>query len=124
MNAFHFLETKWEFIFDIHGSIRVVCQLHVVVVTVFSLFATNGQVPLQTRFLPFVIPFELGAGPYEKLKFHLFELAHTHDELPSNDFVAECFPDLSDAEGYLHPPTLLYIQKVNENTLCSLRSQI
>jgi hypothetical protein len=44
-------------------------------------------------------PLHLGAGFDEELHLHLFEFAHTKDELSRYNFIPESFPYLGDAEG-------------------------
>ena len=58
------------------------------------------------------------------MHFHLLELAHAEDELASNDFVAECFTDLGDAEGDAHAAGLLHVEVVDEDTLGSFGAEV
>ena len=74
--------------------------------------------------LPFLEPIEFGAGLHEELHLHLFELAHTEDELAGDDFVAECLSDLCDTEGQFHASRLLHVEVVDENSLCRFGAQV
>ena len=67
---------------------------------------------------------EFRAGFYEILHFHLFEFAHTEDELTSHDFVTESLTDLCNTEGQLHAAGFLYVQVVYENTLSRFGAEV
>ena len=124
MDTFHFLETERHFEFDISSRICIVGQLFVIVITIFFITQSHCLVPFQTSSLPLLEPFHLFARTNEELHFHLFELAHAEDELTGNDLVTESLTDLSDTERYFHAAGLLYVQEVDENTLCCFRPQI
>ena len=80
--------------------------------------------PFQAGRLPHLEPFHFFARTNKELHFHLFELTHTEDKLTGNDLVTERFTDLGDTERNLHTAGLLYVEEVNENTLCRFRTQI
>ena len=124
MDTFHFLETERHFEFDIGSSICIVGQFFVIVVAIFFVTQSHRLMPFQTGSLPLLEPFHLFARTNEELHFHLFELAHTENELTGNDLVTESLTDLGDTERYFHAAGLLYVQEVDENTLCRFRAQI
>src|SRR5882724_8029146 len=124
MNAFDLLKTEREFIFNIAGGLGIMGQLDMIVVTVFLPGYAQAQMPVHTPSLPFLIPFIFSSGTDEELHFHLFELAHAEDELPGHDLVAEGLADLGDAKGDLHAARFLDIQKVDEDTLGRLGTQV
>jgi hypothetical protein len=51
----------------------------------------------------------------------LLEFAHTEDELPRHDLVAEGFTDLGDAERYFLAGGFLNVQEIDKNTLRRFR---
>ena len=124
VNAFYFLESERHQEFDVGSSICVVSQFLVIVVTVMIIAETKSLVPFQTDFFPFLEPIEFSTRFYEELHFHLFELAHTEDELTSYDFVTECLTNLSDAERNFHTACLLNVKVVYENTLSCFRTKV
>ena len=124
MNTFYLFETKRHFKLNIGSCICIVSQLLMVMVTIFCIAQAHCLMPFQASLFPFLEPIHLFARANKKLHFHLFELAHTEDELTSNDFITERFTDLSNTERHFHTTSLLYIQEVNEDTLCRFRTQI
>ena len=124
MDTLYFLEAEGHKEFDVSSGVGVVGQFVVVVVAVFLIAHAEGLVPFKTPFFPLREPFEFLAGTYEELHFHLLEFAHTEDKLACYDFVAECFADPGDTEGYAHAAGLLYIEVVYENTLCGFRTEV
>ena len=124
VDTLHLLETERHFELDVGGSIGVVGQFLVVMETVFLVTQTEGLVPTQTLLTPIVEPLQLLAGTHKELHLHLFEFAHTEDELASHNLVAEGLADLCDAEWDTHAADLLDIQEVHKDALSCLRSQI
>ncbi len=124
VNAFHFLESEWEFKLDVFGSFGVVGELLVHVVAQARSGQSQGKVPFVTFGLPLIKPFAFGAGAHEKLHFHLFKLPHAEDELPGDDLVAEGFADLGDAKGNLDAGSLVDVEEVDEDALGSFGTQV
>jgi hypothetical protein len=60
----------------------------------------------------------------EELHLHLLELACAEDEVPRGDLVPERLADLRDPKGNLLPRALLHVEKVHEDSLRRLRSEI
>ena len=56
--------------------------------------------------------------------FHLFEFAGAEDRILKDDFVAERFSDLRNAERNLHPVRLNDIFKIDEDALTGFRAQV
>ena len=117
MDAFHFLEAKWKFKFDVHGGVGVVGQLFMRVLAEFVSRCTQGQMPSHSGGSPLFVPFQFGARAHEKLHFHLFKLPHTEDKLTGHNLVTEGFADLGDAKRHLHSSGLLDVQEVDKNPL-------
>ena len=124
VDTFEFLEAEGKFEFDVRSGIGVVRQLFVVVEAVFFIPQTQCLVPGQTRLFPLLEPFHLLAGTDEELHFHLLELAHTEDELPGHDLVAERLADLCDTERNLHAAGFLHIEEIDEDTLGCFGTEI
>ena len=80
--------------------------------------------PFQTNLLPFLEPIQFRSRFYKELHLHLFELTHTEDELTGYNLVTESFTDLSDTERNFHAAGLLYVQIIDKDTLCRLRTKI
>ena len=72
---------------------------------------------------PTVEPFQVGLGADEKLHLHLLELPCSESKIPRRDLVAEGLADLADSEGELFPGGVHHVGEINEDSLCSLRSQ-
>ena len=124
VDTLHLLEAKRHVEFDVGGGVGVVGELLVVVVAVVFVAHAERLVPGQTMLLPVVEPLHLRAGLAEELHLHLLKLAHAEDELSGHDLVAEGLADLGNAEGQLHASRLLYVEVVDEDALCGLRTQI
>src|SRR5258706_13849271 len=124
MNTLYFFDPNGEIILNITGRIRVMCKLDVIVKTIFFFGKTKTQMPVQSFLFPVFIPFFLCSGTNKELHFHLFKLTHPENELPCYDFIPESFTDLCNAERNLHPPGLLYIQKIDEYALGCFGSQV
>ena len=124
MDTLHFLEAKRHLKLDVGSGIGVVGKLLVVMIAVFLIAETKSLVPFQACLFPALEPLEFLSGAYEKLHFHLFELAHAEDKLTSHNLVAECFSYLCDTEGYAHAACLLHVKVVDEDTLCGLGTEI
>ena len=124
MDSLHLFESERKFVFDVGRGIGIVGQLVVVVETVVLVAETERAVPTHARRLPLFEPLEFLAGTHEKLHLHLLELAHTKNELPSDDLVAERLADLCDPERNFHPAGLLHVQEIDENTLCRFGPQV
>ena len=80
--------------------------------------------PVEAFFLPFLEPFEFGAGAHEELHLHLFELSHTEDELAGDNLVSERLACLGYAERHFHAACLLHVEVVDEDALCCLWAQV
>src|SRR5690606_17084354 len=124
MDPFYLSEAEWEIVLDIYSCIRVMCQFRMFVESVTGGVSIERNMPLQPSLLPFLIPFQFRTRTDEKLKFHLLEFSHAHNELPSNHFVSKSFSDLGNAEGDFHPSALLHIEKIHKNALRGLWTKI
>ncbi len=124
MDTFHLFETEGHEELDVGSGIGVVRQFLVVVETVFLVAESECFVPTEAELLPVLEPFEFLARTHEELHLHLLELAHTEYELPCHDLVAEGFTDLRNTEGHFHASCFLYIEEVDEDTLCGLRTEV
>ena len=80
--------------------------------------------PCHTSLLPLVEPLQFCSRFYEELHLHLLKLTHTEDKLSGDDLITESLTDLCDTERNLHTSSLLYVQVIYKDTLCSLRTQI
>src|SRR5450759_3871308 len=133
MYSFNLLKSERKFKFYIGGSICLMGKLGMVVKTVILTSETECLMPFHPYRFPFFKPFQLTTGLHKELHLHLFKLPHPEDELPGNYFITECFTYLCNPKGYLHPPGLLHIKKVDKDPLsgfgpeidfiCSLRSR-
>src|SRR3546814_3429940 len=65
-----------------------------------------------------------GTRTHKKLHLHLFELAHAHNKLTRNDFVAKSLPNLGNPKGNFHPAGLLNVQKIHKNALSRFGTQV
>ena len=124
MNPLHLFKSKRKIVFNIHRSIGVVCQLHVVVVSVFCICSPQSLVPFQALRLPKLVKFQFCAWLAEKLHLHLLKLLHPHDELSRHNLVPKRFSCLGDTKRQLHPSGFLHVQKVDKNPLGGFRTQI
>jgi len=124
VDTFHLFEAEWEFKFDIGCSVGVVSQFFVIVEAVAVVAESEGTVPFHAGLAPVVEPFELFTRTNEELHLHLFEFAHTENKLTGHNLITECLTDLGDTEWKFHSTSLLYIEEVYENSLCSFRTQI
>ncbi|GIV36493.1 MAG: hypothetical protein KatS3mg032_0872 [Cyclobacteriaceae bacterium] len=124
MDAFQFAEAHGKVKLNIAGSVGIVGQVKVVVKTVVLRAQPQGQVPFQAEFFPVFIPFHFFSGPYKKLHFHLFKLAHTKNKLAGHNFIAESLARLGNAKRYFHSAGFLNVKEVNENTLSGFGPQI
>src|SRR5205814_2754134 len=77
--------------------------------------------PVEPPLAPAVVPFILRARPDKILHLHLFELAVAKDKVPGDDFVAEGFADLRNAERYLLAHRFLHVAEIDEDTLRGFR---
>ena len=91
---------------------------------VLTLRESKTTVPVDTCFLPLLIPFEICSGLHKKLHLHLFKFTHTEDKLTGNNFIPERLPCLRDAERNFHTTGLLHVQEIHKNTLCCFRAEI
>ena len=80
--------------------------------------------PLQTAFLPGVVPFLVRAGLDEELHFHLLEFARPKREVPRRNLVSEGLAHLCDPERNLLTRTVEHVPKIDVDPLCGLRPQI
>ena len=124
MNTFYFLETDREFIFNITSFLRIMRQLHVIMITILIGRHTQTEMPLQTRFFPILIPLTFCARAYEELHFHLLKLTHTENELTGNNLVTESLTYLCNTKWHFHTRRFLHIQKIHENTLSCFWTQV
>ena len=69
-------------------------------------------------------PLQLRTRTNEELHLHLLKLAHTEDKLTRYNLITEGLTDLCDTERYLHTAGFLYVEEVDKDTLCGLRTQI
>src|SRR5574344_749628 len=92
--------------------------------TVVFCTKSKSLMPFHTCFPPLFKPIHFRTGLYEELHFHLFEFAHTENELTGNDLITESLTYLSNTERYLHTTGFLNIQVIDKNTLCSLGTKI
>ena len=124
VNTLYLLEPKRHQELDIGCGIGVVRQLIMVVEAVFLVTQAQCLMPFQAELFPVLEPFQLLTRTNEELHLHLLELAHTEDELTSDNLVAECLTNLRNSERNLHTARLLHVQEVHEDTLCGLRTKI
>ena len=124
VDTLYLLEAERHLKLDVGSCIGIVSQFLVIVVTILLVAQSQSLVPFQTGLFPFLEPLHLFARTNEELHLHLFELAHTEDELASHNLVTEGLTNLSDTEGHLHTACLLYVQEVHEDTLSRFRTQI
>ena len=124
MNSLDLLESEWHFKLDVGSGIGIVCQLFMVVITIFLIAEAESLVPFKTGFFPLGKPFQFFAGTHKKLHLHLLEFPHTENELTGNDFIAECLAYLCNTEGNAHTTSFLHIEIVDKNTLRCLGTKI
>src|SRR5688572_8393978 len=99
-------------------------ELFVVMLSELCRRGTQGQMPSHAGVSPLLVPIQFGARTYEELHLHLLKFTHPKDKLTGDDLISKSLSDLGDSEGNLHSCSLLHIQKVHKNPLCSLRTQI
>ena len=117
MDTFYFFKSKRKFKFNIASFFCIVCQLHVVMVTVFVCTQSQRKMPLQTGFFPEFIPETFCARANKELHFHLFKFTHTEDKLTGNYLISKGFTSLGNPKRNLHPCSLLHIQEVYKDAL-------
>src|SRR6266576_2654059 len=66
----------------------------------------------------------LGVRPDEIFHLHLLKLARAKDEVAGRDLISERLADLRDPKWNLAPHGGLNVEKIDENTLCSLGPQV
>ena len=94
---------------------RMIAQPHLIFLN------SKVQKPVTAEAPPILEPFQIRARFAEKLQFHLLKFTGTECKVARRNFVAERLSDLSDAEGNLFAGGSLYIFKIDENALGSLR---
>ena len=119
VDAFEFFPSEGVGEVDVAGGVGVVGELGVggdaeLVCWYIECFG----VEVEAFLLPIFEPFFVFTWWYEVLHFHLFKFAHAEDELAGDDFVAEGFACLGDAEGYFFSGGFLYLVEVDEDSLC------
>ena len=124
VNTLYLLESERHEELDIRSCVGIVSQLVVVVETVFLVTQTEGFMPFETELFPMLEPFEFRSRANEELHLHLLELPHTEHELTSYDLVTERLTDLRNTERHFHATGFLYVQEVDEDSLCGLRTKI
>ena len=89
-------------------------------------FSTEAQslVPFHTHLFPVFEPVDFSSGLHEELHLHLFEFAHTEDELTGNDLVAESLTDLGDTKRNFHAARFLHVEVVDKNSLCCFGTEV
>ena len=87
-------------------------------------FQAERQQEIAAERAPIAEPFEVGVRLAEKFKLHLFEFAHTENEVAGRDLIAEGFADLTDAERQLAARGALDVGKVDENALCCFGTEV
>ena len=123
VNAFQFLESKWEFKLNVHSRIGVVRQVVVVFETQF--FGRGDRsVPGHTALFPGIVPIHFGARTHKELHFHLLEFAHSENELTRHDLIPESFPDLRYAKRNFLACGFLHILEIHKYALCGFRAQV
>ena len=95
-----------------------------VTVTYFVILKSQLAQPVQTILLPVCKPFQIRIRLTEEFHLHLFELSGTECKVTRCDLVTERLTDLADTKRNLLSGCTLYILKVNENALCSLRTKV
>ena len=69
-------------------------------------------------------PFQIGIRLTEELQLHLLKLSGTEGEVTRCNLITERFSNLRNTEREFLSGSSLHIFKVNENTLCCLRTKI
>ena len=124
MNPFNLLKSKWKFVFDIYSSIGIMGQFFMHMKTIVLISKSKGLVPFNPQYLPFLKPIEFSPRPDEELKFHLFKLAHSENELPGNNLIPKGFTNLSNTKRYFHSSRFLDIQVIDKNSLSCFGTEI
>ena len=124
VDALYLFESEGHEELDVGSGVGVVCEFLVVVEAVFVVTEAECLVPFESELFPVGEPLHLLAWAHEELHLHLLELTHTEDELSCDNLVAEGFTYLCDTERNLHASGLLYVEEVDEDTLCRLGSEV
>src|SRR5450759_5027153 len=124
MYSFNLFKHEWEFIFDVSCSICIMSKFNMIVKTVILTSKTKRLVPFHPYLFPFFKPIQFTPRLYKELHFHLFKFSHPEDELSGNYFIAKRFSYLSNPKRNFHPSGLLNIEKIDEDPLRSLGSEI
>ncbi len=123
MDAFQLLPTHWKKVFNIVRVLGVVSQLARAVLVPAQTVHLDAELlkVLPAPVFPDIEPLHVAARFNEKLHFHLLKLAGAENEVFGDDFVAEGFAHLGDAEGDLHPVGLDDILVVDIDALSRFR---
>ena len=87
-------------------------------------FDTQSLKPVNTEFFPVCEPFKVCIRFTEEFQFHLFKFSCSESKIAWCDLISERLTDLSDTKWNLLTGCSLDILEINEDTLCSFRSQI
>ena len=111
---------------EVRGGLGVEAQLLGIVVAQAEILILQAdtQQPVVAEGAPVVEPLQIGAGLAEELQLHLLELTDAEDEVARGDLVAEGLADLAHAEGQLAAGGALGVDKVGEDALRRLGTQI
>ena len=85
---------------------------------------TKISQPVVAEIFPVFKPLQVCSRLTEEFQLHLLELSCTEGKVTRCNFVTERFSDLSDSKRDLLSGSTLYILKVDENTLSSLRTEV
>ena len=125
-NAPQLTPTEGEEELKVSGGLGVEAQLLGIMVTQTQVLVlqTDVQQEVVAESTPVVEPLKVSAGLAEELELHLLKLSYTEDEVAGSDLVAEALADLSDTEGHLAAGGALDIDKVGENALSGLGTEV
>ena len=126
MDSLDLAPAERKFEFDVVGVLRVMRKLVRRMLVPLEPFGRHSELqePVPTLFAPIPEPRIVGTRLHEKLHFHLLELAGAEQEVLRIDLIPERFSDLCDPERKLLPRCRLHVEKVDEDSLCSLRPQV
>src|ERR1035437_9212327 len=128
VDAFDLLRSEGtaEIEFDVERGAGVVGQFPFPVLMELQprLVEPEPAVPGHAGSPPLLEPLHIGAGLDEELHLHLLEFARAEDEIPRRDFVAECLPDLRDAERHFLPRRLLHVEEIHVRSLGRFGTQV
>ena len=110
--------------FHVCGSLAVEAQFLLVMVAVahFLILQAQAVQPVKAELFPVSKPLQVCIRLTEKFQLHLLKFTGTEGKVSRCDLVTEGFSHLTDTKRQFLSGGSLYILKVYENTLCSLRS--